>query len=245
MRQSFSAGALLVAVIFGCGRQSISDERERIDALIELLASKNAAPTKDGPLSGIEPPLGYDKGHQGIVFRAIQQLLKEGDTAFDALIDHSADKRYSISYEAPSGPYHLTVGSICSRVISRSVYCYEDLGKLQRISSDQRGHPEMANAAEWWEKNRKKSLWQIQVEMIDRQIVYFQELDLATSRPPHRYVTKPPIATLEELRSQNISALKTMRARIVATKQAYRPRSIDEPYGRLTWLPWETVSFGK
>ena len=90
--------------------------------LIELLASKNQAPLKGQrghAYMEAEPPAGYSKRDQVIVFLAIQQLLQEGDNAFDSLMDHLEDKRYSVSYDSPSGIFDSTVGSICTNCSTR------------------------------------------------------------------------------------------------------------------------------
>jgi hypothetical protein len=181
------------------------------------------------------------------VFLAIQQLLQEGDSAFDALIGHFEDKRYSISYDAPSGIYDSSVGSVCKHIMRASIYCYEDLGTLKQFTSGQHYPHEMAQLklAGWWKQNRTKPLWRIQVAMIDHQIAYFKELDLAKAPPVHPLAERLPLKTLEELRSLNIARLEAMKAGIIATKEAYRPKSIDQFYGRFTWLPWGTYSFNK
>ena len=98
---------------------------------------------------------------------------------------------------------------------------------------------------EWWKQNHKKPLWSIQVEMIDHEIAYFRDLDLAKMPPVHPLARKLPMKTLDELQSFNIAQLEAMKAGILATKEPYRPKSLDQPYGRLTWLPWDTESFNR
>ena len=71
-------------------------------------------------------PQGYDRNAQVVVYLAIQQLLAEGSTGFDTLIEHFNDKRYSYTYAAPDGEYNRTVGEACGLIMMRCIKCYHN-----------------------------------------------------------------------------------------------------------------------
>ena len=249
MRIFLIVGMLLVPILVAFPHGTVAQDLDRIGTLIELLASTNKV-LEERHRRSLELPPGYSKKDQVIVFLAIQQLLQEGSEAFDSLAGHFGDERYSMSVDTPSGIRHYSVGTVCWKIMEVNIYCYTDLGVLNNITAGQfRWHeiplklPFPDDVKEWWRLNRKKPLWRIQVDMIDREAALFKELDLATSPPVHPHAKRPPIEILESLRSLNIAKLEAMRAGIVATKEPYRPKSIEQPYARLTGLPWQTLSF--
>ncbi len=113
--QRILAGVLvLVPAILLTDRVDADDsaqtmQRQRIRVIVELLASKNAAPRMGS--DGFPPS--YDRNAQVVVYLASQQLLNEGSAAFDILIEHLNDKRYSYTQAEPDSDYNRTVGDVC------------------------------------------------------------------------------------------------------------------------------------
>src|SRR4051812_25355289 len=96
----FRHSLILIGVIglFGCNEgepkasitlsKSELQRQERIQCEIQLLASKNSAPTISGPSDDrqirFQPE--YDRAAQVSVYLTIQQLLREGETGIDLLL---------------------------------------------------------------------------------------------------------------------------------------------------------------
>ena len=109
-----------------------SDERERIariECLIELLASKNAAPTVVGDAAmgddqTLDFPKSYDRSLQVPVYLAVKELLAEDEAAMDLLLAHKNDDRYSFSVNSYKD-YNLSVSRACLWIAEQKLSCYE------------------------------------------------------------------------------------------------------------------------
>lgn len=217
-------------------------DEQRIRVLVELLASKNTVSGRD-LFGGF--PQGYDRNAQVVVYLAIQQLLAEGSTAFDTLIEHFDDKRYSYTYAAPDGEYNSTAGEACGSIMVRCIKCYRD--EVHFITEEQfRIEPDFGNGklADWWKRNRHHPLWEIQVVGIDRAIALMETVRRDKTRLPWRVAAELTPEVFESRRKENLKILKEMRASIVARKEAYRPKSLekylDDPFEPMLGLPWPT-----
>ncbi len=216
-------------------------DEQRIRVLVELLASKNS-------LSGRQAesfPKGYDRNAQVVVYLTIQQLLAEGSTGFDVLIEHFNDKRYSYTYATPDGEYNRTVGEACSSIMVRCINCYNN--EIHIITEEQfRLGPDFSKEkiADWWKHNRHRPLWEIQVDGIDRAISLMEKVRRDKTRLPWRLAEQLTPAVFESRRKDNLRILKELRASIVAKKEAYRPKSLekwlDDPFEPMLGLPWPT-----
>lgn len=215
-------------------------QQERIRFLIKTLGSKNAKPPGRGPI--VRFSNNYSREAQAVVYLAIQQLLQEGSATFDILIEHFDDPRYSYSYDAPSGVFHMTVGDACHSIVERSVICYEMM--IHLISSDQNHVIPWRDSSlkEWWKKNQTRELWEIQIEAIDAQIEYQRAVEYQTAKPIHPLAKKMPEEKFDAKRNENIKILENLRSAISLTRTAYRPTSIDQHFGQMTRLPWPTPS---
>ena len=188
-------------------------DEHRIRVLVERLASKNKAP-ESYPF-----PASYDENAQVVVYLAIQQLLAEGSAGFDTLIEHFNDHHYSYSYAAPDEVCPETVGTVCQSIMWRCIKCYDN--EIHYIASEQwnlspnLGKP---NMADWWKRNRSRSLWEIQVEGIDRAIAFMENARFDTTHRHWRLREFVPPAVFESHRKDNLRILKEMRASIVAQK---------------------------
>jgi len=181
-----------------------------------------------------------------IVYLAILQLLAEGDTAFETMIEHSGDKRFSYTYAAPDGEYNCTVGEACVLIMVRCIKCYRN--EIHIISEEQRDLPpnfgKEGRLANWWKQNRQRPLWEIQVEGIDRAIELMENVRRDTTRLPWRFAGELTPAVFESRRKDNLRILKELRASIMARKEAYRPKSLEkwkyDEYEPMLGLPWPT-----
>jgi hypothetical protein len=212
-------------------------DQQRIRVLVELLASKNTVSGR----SLDRFPQNFDRNAQVIVYLAIQQLLAEGSTGFDTLIEHFNDKRYSYTYAAPDAEYNCTVGEACAGIMVRCIKCYNL--EIHLITEEQyRLAPDFndENPAVWWKRNRHRPLWEIQIDAIDRAIALMETVRRDKTKMPWRFA----VELFESRRKDNLRILKEMRASIAARKEAYRPKSLDkrldEPYEPMLGLPWPT-----
>jgi hypothetical protein len=217
-------------------------DQQRIRVLVELLASKNKLA---GRSLGGGFPRDYDRNAQAVVYLAIQQLLAEGSTAFDVLIEHRGDNRYCYTYAAPDSEYNSTVGEACVGIMMRCVWCYS--GEIYYITTEQNDlAPDFAkeDIATWWKRNRHRPLWSIQVDAIDREIALMERVRREKTRVHWRLAEELTPEVFESRRKENLELLKGMRASILARKEAYRPKSLErsreDPYEPIIGLPWTT-----
>jgi hypothetical protein len=218
-------------------------QEERIRALVEMLASKNTAPTGGG--GRLDYPKDYDKSNQAIVYLAMQQLLAEGSAALETLLNHRDDKRYSYTNHDGSGDYNHSVGDACNQVMWRNVLCY-DL-EIYLLTMDQCKIDPWSGKdfAVWLKDNKDRPLWELQTEAIDRAIKFFETVDPEKAAATHPDAQKLPAEVFEQRRKANIEILRSMRASINTNKQPYRPRTIDNYWNNMRDLPWRTRIIGK
>jgi hypothetical protein len=216
-------------------------DEQRIRVLVELLASKNTVSGRN--LESL--PQGYDRNAQVVVYLAIQQLLAEGSTGFDTLIEHFNDKRYSYTYAAADDQYNRTVGWACSLIMMRCITCYDY--EIHFITEDQfHLAPDFSKEkiTDWWKHNRHRPLWEIQVDAIDHAIALMETVRRDKTRVPWRLAEQLTPEVFESRRKENLRILKGLRASIVAQKEAYRPKSLekrlDEEFDAMLGLPWPT-----
>jgi hypothetical protein len=217
-------------------------DQQRIRALVELLASKNTVTGKNLD----QFPKGYDKNAQVVVYLAIQQLLAEGSTAFDTLIEHFNDERYCYTFAAPDDNYNTTVGDACASIMLRCIKCYS--GEIYTISEEQYDLLPVfgeKGIADWWKYNRHRPLWEIQVDNIDHAVALMEKVCRDKTKLPWRMAEQLTPEVFESRREYNLRILKGMRASIVAQKEAYRPKSLakqlDFQYDVMIGLPWPTA----
>jgi hypothetical protein len=219
-------------------------QQQRIGILVEMLASKNAAP--EGKYGDLTYPKNYDKSKQAIIYLAIQQLLGEGSAAFDILINHVADKRHSYVDEAGNGEWSVSVGDVCVRIMARNINCYEC--EIYSITMDQdKIDPWWGKEfVDWLKANKQRPLYELQTESIDRAIKFFETVDREKASTPHPEMrNKMPVDEFERKRKENLRILRSMRASINANNQPYRPRTIDNEGGSMRDLPWPTRVIGR
>jgi hypothetical protein len=151
---------------------------KEIKALIDQLASPNPKPiiNKRGAPS-IDLPPGFDRKKQDKVHLARSKLVELGTLAFPSLIESDKDERYSLttSNGLSGWFYNESVGRVCRTIIFDQLQPY---GYWQAVGGDPRGNPHRPSypgnflksqeaAKAWWEKNKEKSLYQMQLETLN------------------------------------------------------------------------------
>jgi hypothetical protein len=216
--------------------------------LVEMLASKNLASriSDGGPGPGEygrhEFPKCYDPKAQAVVYLARQQLLAEGAAAFDVLVAHFNDERYSyssrVNYYSDSEECNLSVGEVCRMIVVCTVECYDD--KIYLLTPDQvREHLDHYRArglAKWWQANRHRPLWEIQVEALDKTIRFMESVDREKCTKWHPQEPRLPAKEFEAHRKENLRLLKAKRDYIASCKEPYRPKAAYYP---VLMLPWD------
>jgi hypothetical protein len=108
------------------------------------------------------------------VHRVCVQLTELGPQAFPFLIERWEDKRYCLTTEIASYT-NESVGRICRWIIDGQL---QPSGHFQAGYADPRGKPlrpdyvatflgSQKAARQWWEKNKDKTLSQMQLEVLD------------------------------------------------------------------------------
>ncbi len=171
--------------------------RQRVEVLIEQLASRNPAPivrgnARRGEDQTIRFPETFDKKLQIPVYSAMQALLAEDDIAIDILMEHLDDMRYSYSVNTYAD-YNVSVGRACEILATQMLTGFED--ELLVVSRSQFGvfPPDSAGENEspttvldYWKKHRDLGAAKIQVQAIDAMLEYFRTADSKTEPPWHR-----------------------------------------------------------
>ena len=177
---------ILIAVL--CSSTAILGGEEKkqpteaeIKQLIDQLRSPNPKPITGDEDENEEPeyrlPPGFDKTKQEPIHAARSRLLKLGPVAFPYLIEKWGDKSYSITTSHGLSGYchNQTVGDVCRAIICDQLQPYSYWPKTD---DDPRGKPRRPRypsaflfsqkaAKEWIEKNKHKSLQEMQLEVLD------------------------------------------------------------------------------
>lgn len=253
---TISAASLAILLITSAARCEDRDAKEsaaRIRHLIGLLASKNPAPRIEGDASGGDDPeirfdSQYDKTAQVPVYLALNQLLSEGEGAFELLLQHSDDKRYAFSVNSYHD-YNVTVGGACEKIVYRNIVCFEP--EMHVITRSQFGlYPpreqmQGQSLREWWEKNKRRGLNTIQVEAMDTMIAFMQEVDGRTAPPWHPAAEPLPLEEFNRFRDKNLQTLKSMRHTILSTGKPLTAKTIEGHVTYFFGLPWTSRKYNK
>jgi hypothetical protein len=178
-------GWLLVGIVLGqatpalCGDKPQTPTANEIKTLIEGLVSPNPAPdTKKMKASETKAdggfPRDFDHKKQAQVHRACVKLTELGPQAFPFLIERWEDNRYCLTTEIAAYT-NESVGRTCRRIIAGQLQPY---GHFQKVPGDPRRkrlRPDYVAtflasqkaARHWWEKNKDKTLSQMQLEVLD------------------------------------------------------------------------------
>jgi hypothetical protein len=175
--------ALLLIPVAGARpgeKPQVPSERE-IKKLVDQLVSPNPKPITGDEDERVEPeyrlPRGFDKDKQKQVHAARYQLKQIGPAAFPFLIERWKDKRYcmTVSHGLSGYCYNWTVGQVCEAIAFDQLQPYST---WPAGYDDPRGKPKSPDypphflssqkaARKWWEKNKQKTLYQMQLEILD------------------------------------------------------------------------------
>jgi hypothetical protein len=169
---------LIVSVLIGTSVNAQHEDEHQADVLklINALASENPAPTeRRGP--DLKFPPGYDRKKQEPVRSAKSKLKAFGPAAFKSLIENWGDERYCLTYSVGINGYmyNATVGKMCRIIVYDQIQPY---GIWPRTEDDPRGKPKRPSypsvflsdqkaATKWLEEHKDKSLFEIQLMVID------------------------------------------------------------------------------
>ncbi len=151
--------------------------KERIEKLIESLASKHEPPTPDSRVLTKE---------EKSIWKAVDELMIIGIEALPALIDHFDDERFSFTESNVSGSrldnpvLHQTVGRLCYRIVTAQVQKYVSWsGPDPRDSPGYRSTvvpTKKEEAVKWINERMEKALWELQKENLSLVITQNEEL---------------------------------------------------------------------
>ena len=176
------------------------------------------------------------------MYFAIQQLLAEGEGAFDTLIEHFDDKRYSASYSTINGSANRTVGGTCRLIMLEGIECYRN--RLFLITADQKnvfsGRQRELDLAKWWKANRNHPLPELQIRVIDQQVGFMKSATRDRTSAPLHPLSKEKLSDeeFEGLRSRNLDALEAMKTAVQSLGQPIRPTELDSQHSTMILLPW-------
>ncbi len=169
---------MMVCVFFGSLGSAQDKDVNPVDVakMINALSSDNPTPKeRSGP--DLKFPTGYDRKKQEPVLNALSQLKAMGPAAFKSLIDNWGDERYSLTYSVGINGYmdNATVGKMCKVILYDQIQPY---GIWPETDDDPRGKPKRPSypsvfladakqATKWLEQNRNKSLYEIQLLVVD------------------------------------------------------------------------------
>jgi hypothetical protein len=156
--------------------QDQDEHRGDVSQLINALASENPAPMeRRGP--DLRFPPGYDRKKQEPVRSAKSKLKSLGPAAFKLLIENWSDERYCLTFSVGINGYmyNATVGKMCRIIVYDQIQPY---GIWPRTDDDPRGKPKRPSypsvflndakaATKWLEEHKDKSLFEIQLMVID------------------------------------------------------------------------------
>jgi hypothetical protein len=180
-------GLVIVAVLLNPAAQAFAGEKPQavsereIKKLVDQLVSPNPKPITGDEDERAAPeyrlPKGFDRKKQEQVRIARVELRKIGPAAFPFLIERWHDKRHclTVSHGVSGYCHNRTVGEICQAIIFDQLqpYSYWPAG-----DGDPRGKPKTPGypdaflssqqaARRWWQKNKDKTLYQMQLTALD------------------------------------------------------------------------------
>lgn len=155
--------------------------KQEIETLVARLISPNPKPITGDDDKSVAPdyrlPPGFDKAKQLPVLQARVDLAELGLQAFPYLIDKWDDKQHCITmfHSLSEYSHNVTVGFVCQKILFDQLQPYSI---WPRSEDDPRGKPKRPSypsahlrnqreAREWWEKHKTKTMFEIQLEVLD------------------------------------------------------------------------------
>ncbi len=180
--------------------EPVSNQRAR--ELIDELGNKGVRavyPEQGDPYLVIPKTFNWD-AHQE-VRRTINEIIKMGVAAFPDLAAHANDDRFSC-FVVGAVDVPRKVGAICEAILGCQidVYPYDIRSKQEmmwHVNAIHRLHSENKSAgwAEWWKKNRDKSLLEMQIAVAESCMLTFksekrqesQDMDTMDTEEYHQF----------------------------------------------------------
>lgn len=193
------------------------DQQQRIQMLIQALASPNRAPKPGDGETRI--PSTYGRVTQQKVLDAWSALLKEGTGAFPVLIANTKDNRYSCTLRGPNGDVNCTVGSVCRDIVRNQVEVYWDV--IDYPYPGAAPHCFLpVDLSTWWEKNRNRTLRDLQIEATEYALT-------ALKNPSEHEHELRRRGSVKERQLKNIRKLEAFLDQLKATDRAVLPETIE------------------
>jgi Na+-transporting methylmalonyl-CoA/oxaloacetate decarboxylase gamma subunit len=189
--------------------QSQEASARKIEQLIEQLAAKNPKPREDSRKSPAKRPPKLPP-HEPEIWEAVDELHRLGVAAFPQLIAHFDDQRFCCSEDSIAAPepklYHRSVGYVCQEIVRRQVERHVPWDQRDPRGLPGYSHsivPRSKKAAQtWWEQNRSKELWELQVDNVNFVVVLNRERLKMEVDPARRALCEAAIRANEELAAE-------------------------------------------
>lgn len=143
-----------------------------VEQLIEMLASPNEMPTWPGGDTSDGPPDypgDYDKAAQTRVLSARDALVAKGTTAFELLIKHTDDYRYSYTEQRGKAFWvNVHVAHVCREIIAVQVEVFRPFIRPSGPTDPRRFWVPGGRVAleQWWDSHKHQGLCAIQIEAV-------------------------------------------------------------------------------
>lgn len=228
----FCAIAIADCLLFAAAPAFAADQAERIDKLIDALASPNPKPEEvNQKLHSLAT--NYDTAAQAKVFAAYEALLAEEETAFPQLTSHLFDKRYCASIASvpagnatsvnPANAWNVDVGWMCGLIIRSHITVHlEDWPAGLGTNRPGELTDDRHKLQSWLANQQPRKLWEMQLQAVEsaRFEMMEWEPELLVRNTPG-----DPAKVVAALADSN-KHLKTLGEQLRTTKVPARPRGL-------------------
>lgn len=193
--------AALLVTVSGCS----PDPKQ----LIEALENHNTPPEISRGRHFARPLFDehYDWAEQDRVYGAIARLVSHAERAWPEIVEHLDDSRYCITFKVLDSAVNLTVGDVCSTIISDhlSEAYYRHVAPLgSQMAFFKLRMPDVmrrSDAKMWCQSQSSKPLYELQIEMCEWAIPVLEDLgNLDISDAGRREAVAAIRAEIESLR---------------------------------------------
>lgn len=236
--------AIVMTLVVASARLAIAqakqdaDGQQRIEKLIQALASPNKAPKYVGPKDDyprVKIPLRYDRAAQSKVLEAWQLLLDEGVKAFPALVAGAKDQRYSctIANTPGDGERNHAVGDVCWLILRNQIDApccklknsYGPNTIWHRAAQKSGFYQDLAK---WWRERRTRTLVELQSESTQYAIDILKSEAKEDNDRDKQFMVE---------RREDIKELESLISRVKASGQPIAPIGIENRHCRMIGLP--------
>jgi hypothetical protein len=204
-----------------------SAKQKRIHDLVESLASTSGEPVrrKEGGAEYFAFPANFNWNAYQRISKTIGELAALGLEAFPELVAHAGDARFCCLVDGFVVPERRTVGDVCEAILNSQVevYDYAITREDRMIPSSLPGRyfgDSTQSAADWWEKNKTKSLLEMQILAAENALRVTKNRK-ASSRPEEEELRE-----FERRRAGNIENLDGLISKLRKTQKADQSRGV-------------------